>query len=286
MNYWELDSEQLRKTGWTTIWNDIKNKIRDEAARMRKVRSLLPLFGDQSTNPDAIVDYRQNRIDADNPMMSIDPSRQRLVSAELKAEFRVAAEQYGDPGVAMALVARAACKIGAAEDALLLHGSDAGPALAAMNVAHRNVDKQESRLFAAGLKPVNGSILDLVVNAISVLQMKGHHGEYAAIVAPNLYHQAFKPETGLSDAPIHQIRPLLVEDGFRYSNAAPAGTGVVFSLGGDVISVTAPRDASCGFIREDNGAILCVAERVRLLVNDPTAIAPLIAPDAKQSARQ
>jgi uncharacterized linocin/CFP29 family protein len=276
MTHWELDSEQLRRTGWTAIWNDIKNKVREEAGRLRKVRSLLPLFGDQTTDPDALFDYRTNPIDRARPMISIDPSRQRLVSAELRAEFRLAPEQYSDVGVAMALVSRAASRIGAAEDALLLHGEDAGPALAVLNVAHRNLDKQESRLFPAGLKPVNGPILDLIVNAIGALQMNGHYGGYGVIVAPNLYQQAFKAENARSDAPIHQIRPLLVEDGFRYSNAAPPGTGVVVSLGGDVINVAAPRDASCGFIREDNGAILCVAERIRLLVNDPTAIAPLV----------
>lgn len=285
MNHWELDSEQLRRTGWTAIWNDVKNKIRDEAGRLRRVRSLLPLFGDQTTDPDAIVDYRTNQIDGARPVISIDPSRQRLVSAELRAEFRLALEQYGDAGVAMALVSRAASRIGTAEDALLLHGDDAGPALATLNVAHRNLDKQDSRLFPSGVKPVNGHILDFIVNAIGTLQTNGHYGGYAAIVAPNLYQQAFKAENARSDAPIHQIRPLLIEDGFRYSNAAAPGTGVVLSVGGDVINVAAPRDTYCGFVREDNGAILCVAERIRLLVNDPTAIAPLVAVDGKQGGR-
>ena len=168
MNHWELDSEQLRRTGWAAIWNDVKNKIRDEAGRLRRVRSLLPLFGDQTTDPDAIVDYRTNQIDGARPVISIDPSRQRLVSAELRAEFRLALEQYGDDGVAMALVSRAASRIGAAEDGLLLHGDDAGPALAALNVAHRNLDKQDSRLFPAGVKTVNGPILDFIARRRSI----------------------------------------------------------------------------------------------------------------------
>jgi uncharacterized linocin/CFP29 family protein len=117
------------------------------------------------------------------------------------------------------------------------------------------------------------SVLHAILRGIEMLQRNGHYGEYCVIVAPNLYRQAFEPRSSTLDAPIHQIRPLLKEGGFRPSWMAHPGTGVIFSLGGHTLDVAIPVDAKVELTEERAGvACLRVVEQFRLRVNDRTAV--------------
>src|SRR3954454_1225480 len=81
----EMDSQLLDMLGWRSSWFDLNTKLQEEALRMRRVRPLLPLFGDEALDPDAIADLtvevpqRQDNVKEKPTPISI-PARQRLVS--------------------------------------------------------------------------------------------------------------------------------------------------------------------------------------------------------------
>jgi uncharacterized linocin/CFP29 family protein len=127
-------------------------------------------------------------------------------------------------------------------------------------------------LFDGLPKQVAQPILQSILEGIKQLRARNHQGEYAVIVSPDLYEQAFKPRHDTLDAPIYEIRPLLKENGFLYSAAAPETTGVIFSLGGQTIDMNVSVDAKAELTDEERGvAILRVVEQLRLRLNDPTA---------------
>jgi hypothetical protein len=97
------------------------------------------------------------------------------------------------------------------------------------------------------------------------------------IVAPDLYQEAFAPRQNTLDAPIYEIRPLLKEGGFLYSQAAPEKTGVIFSLGGHTLDIAVPVDVMVELTDEEKGvALLRVVEQFRLRENDCTAVEALV----------
>ena len=272
MNHWGLNAKERDQLGWTdAIWDDIKTVVSAEAEAARKVRPALPPFGEPFSDPDNIFDYS---ID-DAAVISI-PSRQRLVSAELSRPLQIRPDQHGNAGVAKALATRAAHQLGVAEDAALLLGAGARDFLRDLNVAEENLDQQSSRLIQENQDPIDRPILDSILEAIQNLRNRGEFGGYRAIVAPDLYRQAFQPQQNLLDAPIHQIRAELVEDGFHYSQAAPEGTGAVISLGGGTLYITVPVDPTVSWSGEVNrNIVLNIVERFRLLVNIEAAVEPL-----------
>ena len=177
--------------------------------------------------------------------------------------------------VAIKLATIAAYKLALIEDFILLLGIRAEPRLREMNVFARNLDRQTG-LFADNPTPISRSILESVLEGIRLLRERNHHGEYCAIVAPDLYQRAFQPRTNAMDAPIYEIRPLLREGGFQYSPAAPEGTGVIFSLGGSTVDLAVLVDMMAELTDEENGIVfLRTVEQFRQRINDPTAIVAL-----------
>jgi uncharacterized linocin/CFP29 family protein len=139
-----------------------------------------------------------------------------------------------------------------------------------------NLDQQMG-LFPDSEHPptVEKTILESIIQGIKELQANGRFGKYAAIVSLDLYQQAFKPRQNAFDAQIYEIRPLLVEGGFIYSQAAPEKTGVIFSLAGDSVKVAVPVDACVEFVEEKKDVTLRVVEQFRLLVDVPQAVVAL-----------
>jgi len=91
----------------------------------------------------------------------------------------------------------------------------------------------------------------------------------------DLYQEAMKPRQNPFDAPIYEIRPLLIENGFRQSQALPPRTGVIFSLNGDGLKIAVPVDTSVEFVEEKKDAFLQVVEQIRLVVDVPEAVVAL-----------
>jgi hypothetical protein len=267
---WELSEDQLNRLGWTSFYNACKQIIDYEYATAFKWRTSLPYL-EAGNDPDNIFDHR---FESESDIITI-PSQHRLVSAEVRSDFKVLTAQTGDPGVAQALTTRAARRVALGAELVCLFGRDAETELDKQGIKHDNIDEQESRLTEPGQGPVDASILDSVLRAIEELQTRGHFGDYCAVVAPDLYRQAFQPIQSTQDAPIHQIRPLLAESGFNLSRALDTGVGVVFSRGGGTIYLTCPRPPHIVWVQEERDFVLGILERFRLLVNDPSAVEPL-----------
>lgn len=252
-------------------WRRINTLVHDEAARSRIVRRALTLFGDSDGYADSIVGHEVSA----EPPFSI-RAGQSLVPVELAVDFQLVPEQFTQELTATALATRAANLVGMGEDAVLLLGSEAKGLLEQLHVTERNLDLQKGLFGPSPVPVVATSILESILEGIKVLRTDNHHGEYCAIVSPDLYQEAFKPRTNTLDAPIYEIRPLLKEGGFLYSPAAPPRTGVIFSVGGRLIDIAVPVDAVVELTDEEQGkAFLRVVEQFRLRVNDPTAAVAL-----------
>jgi uncharacterized linocin/CFP29 family protein len=255
--------------------------VHDEAARTRAARRALPLFGQQGAFVGSVPGYRIGR----GSPLTIE-SGPGLVPVDLSVEFKLTPEQLNDEGVAVALATRAANIVALAEDEVMLKGAGAESALHNLGVCSRNLDSQEglfersekrsekqSEKHDVASEQVKHPILESILDGIKKLRARNHQGEYAVIVSPDLFEEAFKPRHNTMDAPIYEIRPLLLKDnGFLYSAAAPAKSGVIFSLGGQTIDVNVSVDATAAVAEETRGfAILHVVEQLRLRLNDPTA---------------
>jgi uncharacterized linocin/CFP29 family protein len=278
---WELGEDDLKRLGWTDYyWTDIEPVLREEAESARMVRPAIPLFG-QSNNPNAPEEFVSDyRIDIGPPLKI--PERATLRTAELKFSFNLSSNQRGNVTGAQTLVRRAAHMMGRAEDGVAVLGNRAADFLNTLRVEvdDANLQAQTSSLIQEGQAAVTQPILSPILKAMENLQTRGYFGEYCAIVAPDLYRQAFEPQDRAADAPIYQIRELLSGGSFRYSPAVPQGRGVLLSYGGGTIQITVPRDV---YIRwgEGTGLNLEVRERFRLLINDEAALEPLKDPNSE-----
>ncbi|HSH81376.1 MAG TPA: family 1 encapsulin nanocompartment shell protein [Herpetosiphonaceae bacterium] len=254
----------------------INSMVHDEAARIRVARRVLPLFGNSNGYVDSIIGHAVNVIAAaaPNPATLAIAAGQNLVPVDIWVEFLLRPEQFNDELVVAALATRAAYQLALAEDAAVLLGPNAN--LGRFDASDRNLAQQPA-LFQPGQAAIGQPILQSILAGIAALRANNHHGPYCAIVAPDLYQQAFAPRRRIVDAPIHEIRPLLRDDdGFQYSAAAPAGTGIIMSLGGHTIDMAVPVDAMVEPINDERGATrLRVVEQIRLRVNDPAAVVPL-----------
>jgi uncharacterized linocin/CFP29 family protein len=260
-------------------WHRLNRVVHDEAAAIRVARQLLPLFGESSGFVGSIAGHELRQTKGNEPLSL--PSNQNLVPAEISVEFTLAPEQFTDEHVATALAGRAAYLTAIAEDLVVLRGKDASAALDSLGPVSvlNNCGEQVGLFQAADPAPLplpeEQDILGSILAAITKLRQQNHHGPYCAVVSPDLWQRAFKNRQSTMDAPIHEIRPLFREGGFRYSPAAPYGTGIVFSLGGQTLDLAVPVDATVELVKEERSAFLRVVEQVRLRVNQPTAITPL-----------
>jgi uncharacterized linocin/CFP29 family protein len=259
------------KFNWTQErWDRVNTVVHDEATKIRTARRVLTLFGSSDGYVDNVVGHE---VTSGSPL-SIRPG-QTLVPVELSVDFQLSPEQFDDEQTAIALVTRASYILALAEDAVILQGVRANETLKKFNVSERNLNLQAG-LFQPNQGQVQSLILDSILEGIKQLRTNNHHGEYCVIVSPDLYKNAFAPRHNTLDAPIYEIRPLLREGGFLYSQAAPENTGVIFSLGGHTIDLTVPVDAMVELTDEEKGlAFLRVVEQFRLRVNDASAAAPL-----------
>ena len=264
-------------------WKDI-NQLVYEAAKApetRKIRPHLKLYGKQGGEYIQMVTGHQIRIaSADargrsaGSALSID-SGQRLTPTKISCDFLLHQEQFHeDDAAANVLATEAAYRVAAAEEAIILLGRSAGDFLKNLNVDADHLEEQTG-LFAKDQKDIGATVLESVLQGIRDLQANGRFGNYVAIVSLDLYKEAMKPRQNPFDAQIYEIRPLLVENGFLYSQAAPGRTGVIFSTSGDSLKISLPVDLKVEFVEERKDVTLQVVEQMRLLIDVPEAVVPL-----------
>lgn len=259
-------------------WDRINKAVHDAAHDMRVIRPLFKLYGQQGTYVEKVdghqVDY--------GPPLSI-KANQTLSTIKISSDFNLRKEQYEDEYTAQTLAVEAAYRVAAAEEAIILLGSEAAPFLQTLKVDFDQQNlKQQTGLFQQKQQPVAQPILDSIIQGINELQAKGRFRNYAAIVSLDLYQEAMKERKNPFDAQIYEIRPLLVEKGtvypdggFLYSQAAAAKTGVVLSLSGDGIKISIPVDTRVEPVKEEKDMTLQVIEQIRLLIDVPEAVVAL-----------
>ena len=254
-------------------WNQesVNKLVHDASQEVRVIRPLLKLYGKQGAYTANIVGHR---VTAQSPLsVSID---QNLTPAILSCDFMLQQEQFTDENALNTLAVEAAYRVAAAEDAVILLGAKASEFIDELSVNAENLDKQTGLLSDPPVQLQDErTILESVIDGIKKLQGKGRLGRYAAIVSLDLYQAAMRPRQNAFDAQIYEIRPLLVENGFRNSQALPERTGVIFSLSGDTIKIAVPMDTSVESVEEKKDAFLQVVEQIRLVVDVPEAVVAL-----------
>jgi uncharacterized linocin/CFP29 family protein len=244
------------------------------------VRPLLTLYGKQGSYATNIFGHqiRVSSGDKDRGFLLSIPINESLTPVTLSCNFTLQQEQFRDADALNTLAVEAAYRVTAAEDAVILLGADAQPFMERLYVkAGRDQLPKQTGLLPKGAQPVKTtrSILDSIVGGIADLEKNGRIGRYAAIVSLDLYQEAMKPRTNAMDAPIYEIRPLLIDGGFRQSQVLPPRTGVIFSLNGDGVKIAVPVDTSVKFVEETEDVVLQVIEQIRLVVDVPEAVVAL-----------
>lgn len=252
-------------------FQDLNSAILDEVSNNRRARKVVPpvpLSVDQPQYVEGVTGLQVE--DADILQMR---TPQTLSPVTLSSYFLLKPQQFGDEEAALHLATQAAYRVAYAEDATVLYGHDAREELERMHVRAEGLDDQRG-LAGEGHVIEKDSILDCILEGITVLQARNRFGDYCAIVAPDLYMQAYQPLYTPLDAPIYQIQPLLRQGGFVSSPASRSRTGIIFSLGGSAVDLAVAYDAHVEYDHEERGqAILRVAEQVCLRVNDPASVA-------------
>lgn len=258
----------------SSLTQDQMNTLaRDYATKLRVARQALPTVIGQGY-VDSVPGHRVLR----GSTMSVQPN-QHLQPLQISRHFSLHSEQSNDPGAMQTLIAFAAADIAQAEDAVILLGSKAGAFLDKLHIKHQpaEVEKQEG-LFHSDQKKVSQPILDSILDGIKQLREKAQSGDYYVIVSPDLYEEAYKNRQTAMDAPIYQIQPLLANQGFLFSEAAPSKSGVIFSLARGTIRLSIPMDTyvDTSLPDDDEGRPrFRVAEQLRLVIDDPDARVPL-----------
>ncbi len=253
----------------------------------------------------------RNNWDSDEANILSAPAQPTMVSAEISQRFRLTPDQVGDPSVALNLISRAAHRVGLAEDALLLYGADVGRIRLApvhhedetfqdeyrnlRSVTFLHSEDQGCRLFhperarkISGSNSITSSDLRPVIRAITDgiadLCFLGHNGPYCLLVSRLLYTQMYRSDLGT--VAIAEILPLLRENGVgciaRLHDVSTEETkrggrefAILWSNGASAVGLAVPREAHVEFVRIDQGAILCVQERIRLIINNDEAVTTL-----------
>jgi len=264
----------MNHNGSKFTWNQesVNNLVHDAASEVRVVRPLLKLYGKQGDYTTNIFGHQIK-----GSPLSI-PINQNLAPVILSCDITLHQEQFSDADALNTLVVEAAYRVAVAEDAVILLGADAQPFIKRLYVkADAEQLATQTGLLPKGAKPVGDerAILDSIVGGIADLEKSGRIGRYAAVVSLDLYQAAMKPRTNAMDAPIYEIRPLLIEGGFRHSQALPSRTGVIFSLNGDSLKIAVPVDTSVEFVEEKKDVFLQVVEQIRLVVDVVEAVVAL-----------
>lgn len=206
------------------------------------------------------------------------PINQCLTPIILSCDLTLQQEQFSDADALNTLAVEAAYRVAAAEDAVILHGKNVKKEFIKKLGVKADEDqlKVQTGLFLNVEPPkVGRSILDSIVGGIADLEEKGRIGRYAAIVSLDLFKEAMTPRTNAMDAPIYEIRALLIEGGFRHSQVLAPCTGVIFSLNGDGLKIAVPVDTSVEFVEEKKVVFLQVVEQIRLVIDVPEAVVAL-----------
>ena len=261
-------------------WNQesVNNLVHSAAIEMRVVRPLLKLYGKQGGYTTSISGHRIRDCTQDRGSPLSIPINQCLTPIILSCDFMLHQEQFSDEDALNALAVQAAYYVTAAEDAVILLGKSAQSFIEKLCVkADRGQLAEQAGLLPSevGKLGKDRSILDSIMEGITDLEKNGLFGRYAAVVSLDLYQEAMKPRTNAMDAPIYEIRPLLVEGGFRHSQVLPLRTGVIFSLNGDGVKIAVPVDTSVEFVEEKKDVFLQVVEQIRLVVDVPEAVVAL-----------
>jgi uncharacterized linocin/CFP29 family protein len=270
----------MNNNGSKFTWNQesVSNLVHDAASETRVVRPLLKLYGKQGAYTTNIVGHPIRGSQQDNGSSLSIPINQFLTPVILSCDITLQQEQFSDEDALNILAVEAAYRVAAAEDAVILLGKDAYGFIKKLGVkADRDQLGTQTGLLptkAPSLKNER-SILDSIVAGIADLEKAGRIGRYAAVVSLELYQEAMKPRTNAMDAPIYEIRPLLIEGGFRHSEVLTGRTGVIFSLNGDGVKIAVPVDTSVEFVEEKKDVFLQVVEQIRLVVDVPEAVAAL-----------
>jgi len=211
--------------------------------------------------------------------LSVRPN-QNLQPLQMSRHFFLQREQAADGLTVNALISFAAADIAQAEDAVILLGAEAAPLLQRLNIDLTDPEELRAQqgLFHHQQPQVARPILESVLEGIKTLRERGQSGDYYVIVSPELFEEAHTNRHAPFDAPIYQIQPLLASEGFLYSEAAPAGTGVIFSLARNTISLAVPMDTfvDTSLPNDSEGRPrYAVAEQIRLVIDDPEARAEL-----------
>lgn len=262
-------------------WNQegVNNLVHDAANEIHVVRPLLKLYGKQGGYTTNIFGHQikgSPHATGSSPL-SI-PINQCLTPVVLSCDFTLQQEQFSDADALNTLAVEAAYRVAAAEDAVILLGADAKEFIQNLGVkADAEQLADQTKLLPKGAKALGNDrlILDSLVQGIADLESNGRIGRYAAVVSLDLYQEAMKPRTNALDAPIYEIRSLLIEGGFRHSQVLPKRTGLIFSLGGDGLKIAVPVDTSVEFVEEKKDVFLQVVEQIRLVVDVPEAVVAL-----------
>jgi uncharacterized linocin/CFP29 family protein len=269
--------------GATLTQAEMTNLARTQARQLRVARrALLPDSPDLPIAPvieqeyvDSVVGHRIHR----DKVMSVRPS-QHLQPLQMSRHFSLHKEQTNDVDTLKALITFAAADIAQGEDAIVLLGAEALPFLEKLYIKLDNPDelRAQEALIGKEQKEVEHPILKSVLEGRRKLQERGQYGDYYVIVSPSLYEEAYTNIKTPADAPISQIQPLLVDNGFLYSEALEGKRGVIFSLARGAIKLAVPVDTyvDCSLPNDDDGrGRFRVAEQFRLVIDDPDAREPL-----------
>jgi uncharacterized linocin/CFP29 family protein len=253
-------------------WQRINTLVHDEAARIRIARRVLTLFGNSNGYVDTIVGHQ---VSAETPLSIL--AGQSLVPVELAVDFQLFPEQFNDEQTAMALATRAAYLVALAEDAVVLGGSGAKDFLDQLHVTHRNLDRQTG-LFGTSQVPVGDtSILESILEGIKDLRTKNHHGEYCAIVSPDLYQRKLSnPGRVRSMHPSMRSVRCSRKEASSIAPRLRRGPASSSPWAATPIDMAIPLDAVVEPTDEEKGkAFFRVVEQFTLRVNDPTAAVAL-----------
>jgi uncharacterized linocin/CFP29 family protein len=258
-NHFQWSQDNLNQLIWKT------------SADARMMRPLLKLYGKQGLTTN-IIGHQVNS----GPPLTVSTT-QNLSPTTLSCDFKLDQTQYSDEDALHSAVAEAAYRVAAAEDAVILLGKDAEDFLGALGVTATNLSLQVGLLPSS--QTVEQGILDSIIQGITDLGTKAKNRRlrnYVAVVSLDLYAEAFRNQETPSDAPIYEIRPLLMQDGFQYSQALPPKTGLLFSASGDPIKIAVPMDATVEADPELSGSVtLRVTQQIRLVVDVPEAVVAL-----------
>ena len=255
--------------------DQISPQIKGEVGTILKEHPLIPIVPGKSNYQDVVQSFRVTP----GPPQSIKPSS-KLAPVKISLEFQLAQQQFDDVVLAGRLALRPAADLAFAVETIILHGARADETFQKRHLVvkdeNNTLDEQEG-LFQAVPQPIEAqrSIVDSILDGIQTLRGNLQHGPYCVVVSPDLHREAMEPLGDSGMTRIAPILPQLRDDGFRFSEAAPERTGVIFSLGGGAVDLPIPWDAHVECRTVEGDATFVIVEQFRLRINDPRAVVPL-----------